>query len=59
LDGNFDSVHACFNAKKIKNNNDKKEWIIAKKHNEIYFVNIIDKHVCLTKLVRKKKKIDI
>jgi hypothetical protein len=37
----------------------KHPWIFAKKHNEIFFYNIEDKHRSQIKLVRKKKRIDI
>lgn len=61
LNGNFDSFHACFKAKRARNciNTDFKEWILTKKHNEIYFYNIIDMHLSQGKIIRKKRKINI
>ena len=60
LAGNFDSFHACFKAKRVKYSNpNTKEWILAKKYNEIYFFNIEDEHVCHGRIIRKKKKINI
>jgi hypothetical protein len=41
MTGNFDSMQACFKAKRAKYClSIYTEWIIAKKSNEIYFYNI-------------------
>jgi hypothetical protein len=43
LDGGFDSFHVCFRSKRQKYNTGVgKEWLVAKKSNEIYFFNIND-----------------
>lgn len=61
LGGNFDSYHACWKSKKLKNNvaSNNREWLLAKKDNEVYFFNIADSHACQGRIIRKKKKINI
>ena len=38
---------------------DKKDWLLGKKGNEIYFVNVNDQHVCQGRIIRKKRKVNI
>ena len=41
LDGNFDSMHACHKAKRQKyRSRIDKDWLLAKRNNEVYFFNI-------------------
>jgi hypothetical protein len=60
LDGGFDSFHVCYRSKRPKYNTGvAKDWLLAKKSNEIYFVNIEDGHVCQGRVMRKSRKIGV
>lgn len=59
LNYNFDSFQACSRSKKAKHSSGYSEWLLAKRANEVYFFNIVDKHICQGRVIRKKNKIMI